>query len=154
MPGEDHTKVSEVLAPNSQWNLNRLTFDLPMSIIKQIQATPLSDFNVIQDKLIWSSHAVFAQSNCSFPRDLWLTFSFYHPTPNFFDTPIHQWCKTNIQTNITVNNIPWYILFPFILWSIWLSRNSPVFSNIYIALSQLRKTGIHHATEFYYLNAS
>ena len=52
MPGEDHTKVSDVLAPNSQWNLNPLSFDLPMSIIKQIQATSFSDFNVTQDKLI------------------------------------------------------------------------------------------------------
>ena len=72
--------------------------------------------------------------------------------PNFFDTSIHQWCKTNIHTNITVNNIPWYILFPFILWSFWLSCNSLVFSNKYITLSQLCKTRIHHATEFFYLS--
>ena len=52
MPGEDHTKVSNVLASNSQWNLNPLSFDLPMSIIKQIQATSFLDFNVTQDKLI------------------------------------------------------------------------------------------------------
>ncbi|KAK7861502.1 putative ribonuclease h protein, partial [Quercus suber] len=89
-----------------------------------------SNFNVTQDKLIWSSHVettIHLLRDCSFPRDLWLIFSSYHPTPNFFDTPIHQWCKTNIQTNITVNNISWYILFAFILWSIWLSRNSPRF---------------------------
>ena len=83
---------------------------------------------------------------------MWLTFSSYHPIPNFFDTPIHQWCKTNINTNIIVNNIPWYILFPFILWSIWLIHNSIVFSNKYITLSQLHKTGIHHVTEFFYLS--
>ena len=59
MLGEDQAKVSDVLAPNSQWNLNPLSFDLPISIIKQIQATPLSDFNVSQDKLIWSSHVGF-----------------------------------------------------------------------------------------------
>ena len=57
--GEDQAKVSDVLAPNSQWNLNPISFDLPISIIKQIQAIPLSDFNVSQDKLIWSSHAGF-----------------------------------------------------------------------------------------------
>ena len=57
MPWEDHTKLLDVLAPNSQWNLNPLSFELPISILKQIQATPLSDFNVTQDKLIWSSHA-------------------------------------------------------------------------------------------------
>ena len=229
MPWEDNTKVSYVLAPNSQWNLNPLSFELPISIIKQIQATPLSNFNVTQDKLIWLSYAgiflvklayiflskqaqnktqvpnlswsyiwkipippkikiflwkcaqnrvpsrafIFKYANpaaqaCpryglqettihllwdySFLRDLWLTFSSYHPTPNFFDVPIHQWCKTNTNANITINNILWYILFPFILWSIWLSCNSLVFNNKYITLSQLRKTGIHHATEFFYLS--
>ncbi|KAL0014391.1 hypothetical protein SO802_001460 [Lithocarpus litseifolius] len=57
LKGEDQTKVSDVLAPNSQWDLNPLSFELPISIMKQIQATPISDFNVSQDKLIWSSHA-------------------------------------------------------------------------------------------------
>ena len=57
MPWEDNTKVSYVLAPNSQWKLSPLSFELPISIIKQIQATPLSNFNVTQDKLIWSSYA-------------------------------------------------------------------------------------------------
>lgn len=195
MPWEGNTKVSNVLAPISQWNLNPLSFEFPISITKQIQATPLSDFNATQDKLIWSSHAgiclvkstyiflskqaqnqtqepnllwswiwkipippkiklflrkcahnkvpsrafIFKHTNlaaqacprcglqettihllrdCSFPRDMWLTFSSYHPTPNFFDILVHQWCKTNTNTNITVNNILWYILFPFILWSI------------------------------------
>lgn len=52
MPREGNTKVLNVLAPNSQWNLNPLSFEFPISITKQIQATPLSDFNATQDRLM------------------------------------------------------------------------------------------------------
>ena len=47
----------------------------------------------------------------------------------FFTTPLHEWLQTNIHQSQKLPTLPWHILFPFITWTIWTTRNDAIFSN-------------------------
>lgn len=50
--------------------------------------------------------------------------------PSLFTPTIHQWCMNNTRhiTPYLFQDIPWYLVFSFRIWNIWLARNNLIFA--------------------------
>ena len=55
--------------------------------------------------------------------------------------------------NTLLGYVPWGVIFAFVLWAIWLDRNSLIFSNRSVPSQVLQHNAVSHATEFFFLSS-
>ena len=69
--------------------------------------------------------------DCNVARQIWNTLSFPLDPNVFFNLNLVDWLRINCQSNKNhaVSNIPWGVIFPIGLWTLWLFRNKVVFKN-------------------------
>lgn len=96
---------------------------------------------------------IHAPRDCSFARYIWSSFSPHLIISDFFRLDLHTWCKTNSKITTFSCYIPWNIIFAFTIWTIWLSRNSLIFTRKLIPHHILKQNAISHATEFFFLSS-
>ena len=53
---EESLKISDI-HPNGQWNLGKISFDIPKVVIDRIQAIPIQSFGEREDTLMWKFSA-------------------------------------------------------------------------------------------------
>ena len=90
--------------------------------------------------------------DCSFVKNIWLSFPTYFLFSDFFNLDLHQWCKKNTKVNALLGYVPWGVVFAFVLWAIWLDRNSLIFSNHSVPSQVLRHNAVSHVTKFFFLS--
>ncbi|KAL4651481.1 hypothetical protein ACB092_01G163100 [Castanea dentata] len=71
---------------------------------------------------------------------------------DFFKLELHDWCKLNSKITSPLCYIPWYIIFTFTMWAIWLGCNSLIFVGKFIPYRTLKQNAIAHAIEFFFLS--
>ena len=90
--------------------------------------------------------------DCHFARHIWSSFPVHLLSLDFFNLELHDWCKLNSKLNSPSCYVPWNIIFAFTIWTIWLDRNSLIFSGKFIPFHILKQNAISHATEFFFLS--
>ena len=88
-----------------------------------------------------------------FARNIWASFTPNLLIPDFFNLPLHPWCKQNMKITINSSYIPWNIIFAFTIWAIWLGCNSLNFYGINLPHQILKANSLSHDTEFFFLSS-
>ncbi|KAF7825324.1 reverse transcriptase [Senna tora] len=74
-----------------------------------------------------------------------------NPQNNFYSLNLQEWLKTNCtKDNTMCHRLPWKTLFPYIVRSIWLSRNNLIFNHKPFNPIQTLNQAIQHASEYHF----
>ena len=89
---------------------------------------------------------IHALRDCHFAHQIWSSFPEHLLIADFFILELPDWCKINSKLTFPLSYTPWYILFTFTLWVIWLGQNSLIFMGKSIPYLSLKQNAISHAT--------
>lgn len=76
---------------------------------------------------------------CRCTRLIWKRLNSFAAHSSFLDGPFSTWLQTNVANKSAMlpHGVPWYLIFVFVLWNIWIHRNNKVFKPKVWNVSQL-----------------
>lgn len=90
----------------------------------------LHERHILQDNLYPLGHAsveslLHILRDWSWISPIWNNLTLQNLPSDFFCSPTHAWMEkmTTTHQHPTLNNIPWTVIFPVAVWSIWSARN-------------------------------